>query len=168
MGADTPVRLSERLQEEGARVEAFFRDFPPEKFDDQIYTDGTCWCVRDILAHLSLAEDSMRRLIGNILQGGTGTPEDFDLNAYNERKVAPLKGTHIDGLLDQFHQNRQKTIELVNEMDAADMEKQGRHPFLGITTLAEIIKMIYRHNQIHIREIRHSMNASAGQAQEQG
>jgi hypothetical protein len=31
---------------------------------------------------------------------------------------------------------------------------QGRHPFLGRAPLSEIIKIIYRHNQIHLREIR--------------
>jgi hypothetical protein len=41
-------------------------------------------------------------------------------------------------------------------MQDPDLAKLGRHPFLGITSLEDIIKMVYRHNQIHMREIRRS------------
>jgi hypothetical protein len=34
------------------------------------------------------------------------------------------------------------------------LEKTGRHPFLGVTTLREMIKMIYIHNQTHYRDLR--------------
>jgi hypothetical protein len=46
---------------------------------------------------------------------------------------------------------------MVAEMDNNDLEIQGRHPFLGVAPLSDIIKLIYRHNQIHIREIRKTL-----------
>jgi hypothetical protein len=166
MGADTPVRLAERLIEEGVRVENFFRELPTSELDHSIYTDGSCWSVRDILAHLAQAEDSMLRLVQNILAGGGGSPEDFDLNAYNERKVAPLKGTDLGLLIEKYHANRQATADLVRGLDPEDLNKQGRHPFLGVANLADIIKMFYRHNQIHLREIRHALKADPGPAEQ--
>jgi hypothetical protein len=39
-------------------------------------------------------------------------------------------------------------------LSEADLQKTGRHPFLGETSLAEMIKMVYRHNQIHYRDLR--------------
>jgi hypothetical protein len=162
MGADTPVRLSERLIEEGARLENFFREFPADQLDHPIYTDGTCWSVRDILAHLVQSEDSMLRLLQNILGGGGGSPDDFDLNAYNERKVAPLKGADLQALIEKFHANRLATAGFVRSLSLDDLTKEGRHPFLGVANLVDIIKMFYRHNKIHIREIRHALNSDAG------
>jgi hypothetical protein len=57
-------------------------------------------------------------------------------------------------LIDQFKRLRQETIELVLNMNTSDLEKQGRHPFFGMAALEDIIKLIYRHGQIHLRDIR--------------
>jgi hypothetical protein len=39
-------------------------------------------------------------------------------------------------------------------MQPADLERIGRHPFLGVAPLVEMIKLVYRHNGIHIRDAR--------------
>jgi len=35
-----------------------------------------------------------------------------------------------------------------------DLEKQGRHPFIGMTSIREMIKMLYLHNQLHYRDMK--------------
>jgi hypothetical protein len=30
----------------------------------------------------------------------------------------------------------------------------GRHPFLEVTTIREMVKMLYLHNQIHYRDLK--------------
>ena len=47
----------------------------------------------------------------------------------------------------------------------SDLEKIGRHPFLGQTTLREMIKMVYLHNQIHIRDIKNGIDHQNGSSQ---
>jgi hypothetical protein len=110
--------------------------------------------VRQVLAHFISTEAAIGRLIDNILTGGNGAPEDFDINAYNERKVAALNQVTPPELLLQFNHFRQRNIEVVAKMSQADLARQGRHPFLGKTELVEVIKLLYRHNQIHQRDIR--------------
>jgi hypothetical protein len=110
-----------------------------------------------VLAHFVAAEEGFHRLIIDILNGGSGSPEDFDLDQYNERKVNDLTGIPISNLMQKFSDLRQDTVNLVAEMDSNDLEKQGRHPFLGMAPLSDIVKLIYRHNQIHIREIRKTL-----------
>lgn len=167
MGADTPNRLAERLAAEGARVESFFRELPTERLDATVYSEGAHWTVQQVLVHLALSEDSMKRLVENIIQGGPGSPADFDLNGYNERKVASISSTNFEDLIDLYHRSRQATVALVRSLGEADLELQGRHPFLGVTSLVEIIKMFYLHNQIHLREIRRAFNPpGAGQERE--
>jgi len=47
----------------------------------------------------------------------------------------------------------------VQKMQESDLERKGRHPFLGITTLEEMLKLIYRHTMIHQRDIRRALEA---------
>jgi len=49
---------------------------------------------------------------------------------------------------------RAQMVALVASMSTDDLARQGRHPFLGQATLSEMIKMVYRHNQIHYRDLR--------------
>jgi hypothetical protein len=153
---DTPAHLSERMLSEGHKTLAFFRLLTPEQWDLTIYTEGSEWAVRDVLAHFVAAESGMARLVENILSGGAGTPDDFNLNAYNERKVAGLKGVSTEDLLAQFAALREKSASLALRLNDEDLLKTGRHPWLGVATIAEIMKMMYRHNQIHLRDIRRS------------
>jgi DinB superfamily len=154
--SDTPAHLSERMLSEGQKTLAFFRLLTPEQWGLTIYTEGTQWAVRDVLAHFVAAESGITRLVENILSGGAGTPEDFNLNAYNERKVAGLKGVPTEELLAQFASLREQSAALARGLSEEDLLKTGRHPWLGVAPIADILKMMYRHNQIHQRDIRRS------------
>jgi hypothetical protein len=152
--SDTPAFLSERLLHEGEKSIEFFQSLTPDQLDQTIYTEGTHWTARQVLAHFVFSERSLCRLVENIAAGGAGSPENFDIDGYNERKVKDFENTALPDLVEQFHQNRKKTALVVAKLQVEDLQRQGRHPFLGIVPLAEIIKIIYRHNQIHQREIR--------------
>ena len=151
---DTPDHLAERLREEGNKVRDFFLGIPPQMWDLQVYTDGNQWKVRQVLAHITSTENSMGRLVKNILAGGGGAPEDFDIDAYNERKVLEQKDRPEAELIRLFAESREANTLLTAQLTQEDLARMGRHPFLGIVPLSEIIKMIYRHDQIHLRDLR--------------
>lgn len=157
---DTPLSIAERMSSEGQKTLDFFSTLTPEQLGLTIYTEGSHWSIRDILAHFVSAESGITRLVESILAGGQGTPEDFDLNLYNERKVAGLKEASAVSLLTQFSVLRQRSASLVKGLSQGDLEKTGRHPWLGIATIADILKMMYRHNQIHQRDIRRALSSS--------
>ncbi|MCK4897363.1 MAG: DinB family protein [Anaerolineales bacterium] len=152
--SETPEHLKNRLIKEGQKSLDYFRTFSSDEWDRIIYTEGSCWTVHQVLAHFVAAEDGFHQLIEDILAGGFGTPVDFDINIYNERKVEKLIDISASSLMMRFSKVRRRTVGLVAGMDQSDLAKQGRHPFLGVSSLADIIKLIYRHNQIHIREVR--------------
>lgn len=151
------VHLVERLHTEGEKTVAFFRALEPIDWGKQVYSEGAQWTVQQVLAHLVSAEASVTRLIQHIVDGGPGVPEDFDLNAYNERKVAELEGLGPADLLERFTALREQTAEMVTRLSQADLERIGRHPFLGMARVADIVKLMYRHNQIHQRELRKAL-----------
>jgi len=147
-------RLSKRLIEEGEKTVEFFRTLPPVFLDMELYTDGAHWKVGQIMAHFLATEIGIFALISSILDGNPGTPEDFDLNRYNEKKVTEFCDLTLSVLLDSFIEQRLRNALAVKVFTDKHLQTQGRHPYLGITRIEESIKLLFRHNQIHQRDIR--------------
>jgi hypothetical protein len=162
---DTPEWLAERLRAEGQKTETFFCGLAPSHWGQAVYSEGACWDVRSLLAHFVATESSILRLVKNILDGGPGAPEGFDINAYNERKVGQLQDITVEDLLVKFRENRQETAGLVSQLSLSDLARTGRHPFLGDTAVLEILKLLYRHNQIHQRDIRNVLSPQIGESE---
>jgi hypothetical protein len=152
--ADTPEHLAVRLKEEGEKTLAFFDPLTPDQWTVEVYTDGMTWSVREVLCHIAITEASFGRLLENIIAGGDGSPEDFNIDAYNERKVAQMEGAPLEVLTESYRQARLRNVEIVSNLRLEDLERRGRHPFLGVAPLVDIIKLIYRHNQLHLRDVR--------------
>jgi hypothetical protein len=151
---ETPERLANRLADEGLRSQQFFGALSPAQWERALYTDGMQWTVRQVFAHFVITEVGIRSLMANILTGGDGAPQDFDLNAFNERQVTKWGVIPPDDLLARFGSERQATVEWVRGLAPGDLLKTGRHPWLGVAPLEEMIQLMYRHNQIHQRDIR--------------
>lgn len=156
--ADTPQHLVDRLLAEGEKTHRFFKAIPESGWDLQVYSEGGQWSICQILAHFVVTEASIQKLIKNILDGGEGASPDFDINRYNESHVNRLEGTLPPELLQQFMELRHQTAQMVTQINPDDLKRSGRHPFLGIASIEEIIKLMYRHNQIHQRDIRKRIN----------
>jgi hypothetical protein len=159
--ADTPQSLVERLRTEGEKTVAIFHQLAEEDWERVLYAEGELWTVRQLLAHFVTAEAGFEELIKNICQGGEGVSPDFDLNRYNSRKVSSLKEIQPASLIAMFSEQRARTMALVSGLAEADLPRVGRHPFLGPAPLVDIIKLIYRHNQIHQRDVRRAIDAAA-------
>lgn len=181
---DTPASLAERMHDEGEKTLRFFRLLNPQDWSRAVYTSEetepilasltsggssqevesrdaasiniqpSSWSLHDLLAHFVSAEASFTLLIQNILNGGSGAPEDFDIDRYNLSQVTRLSGASPEALMEEFESCRHRNVGLVAIMHPDDLYRKGRHPFLGIVPLADIIKLIYRHNAIHLRDVR--------------
>ena len=149
--------LCKRLRSSAEKSQAFFQELIPQDWDEQIYTEGASWTIKQIMAHFVMAEGGMARLVARIVETGQGVPEDFDLDSYNEYQAGKLENSTPAELLDEFLSTREETIRMVSQFSADDLEKTGRHPWLGIARVEDIIKLMYRHNQIHQREIREAL-----------
>jgi len=153
----SPKRLAEKLKIEGKKNLEFFRALTPDQWEQQVYSEGASWTVRQVFAHIAEAEKSIPRLITTILEGSPGVPEDFDLDGYNERKVNQLGDISPDELFERFTAHRTATVAMVNKMTPADLEKTGRHPFLGVAPVLEMLKLMVVHINLHQRDIRRAL-----------
>jgi hypothetical protein len=154
---DTPAGISARLLKEGEKTLAFFEVLSNEQLECNVYTDGVSWSVRHVLAHFVSAEIGFLELLSDVLTGGSGAPEGFDINAFNQSSVSALHDLPVNELLDQFCELRRQTASKVDQINPELLDRTARHPFLGVTPFVDIIKLIYRHNQIHLRDVRESL-----------
>ncbi|MDX1437783.1 MAG: DinB family protein [Anaerolineales bacterium] len=151
---DRVQRLTGRLKLQGEKTVALFRGIPDGAWKLEVYSEGASWEVKEVLMHFVSSERGVARLVSQVVAGGAGVPEDFDLDRYNEGRVDRLEGNSPGDLIDMFSEARAATIDLVITFSDADLNRVGRHPFLGLTTVESMIQMMYRHNQIHQRDLR--------------
>lgn len=151
---ETPQSLATRLREEGGRVEQFFNQLSTDQWGIHIYPQQSDWSFHDLLAHFVSAEIGRKDLITNICAGGQGAPLDFEIDKFNQSEVARLAARSNQDLLHQFSQERADLCALVSAMSAQDLERLGNDPYLGEVALVEMIRLTYRHLQIHLRETR--------------
>ena len=132
----------------------FFKSLRPDELSLQVYQDGACWTVKQVLAHFITIERTMHWLFNNILSGGSGSPEDFDVERFNRTQPAKLDGLTVDELIEQFRSVRQDTISIVREMSENDLDREGLHAFHGHGKLERFICWAYEHVRIHEKDIR--------------
>jgi hypothetical protein len=149
---ETSEFLADRLRAEGARVIDFFNTLTMEQWAVIVYQQDNPWTLHVLLAHFVSSEIGRQDLIIDVASGGRGAPPDFDIDRFNQRQVDRLSNKSNSDLLTIFSQERARLIELVRALRQEDIDRIGNDPFLGEVTLAEIIKLTYRHLQIHLRD----------------
>jgi hypothetical protein len=150
--------LADKLKHEGEKIGEYFESLRDEQWAIDVYTEDNVWTVRDIFAHLVTSERAFVKLFESIRQGGVGVTDDFVIDRYNARQQEKTKEVGVQELLQRFKSVREDMVGWVSNIGDSDLEKTGRHPFLGQTTLREMIKMVYLHNQIHYRDIKKVLN----------
>lgn len=157
---DLTDELAASLEAEGIKTVEFFRALAPEQWGHQVYSDGPAWKVHNLLAHFVEVESSIPSVIRSILDGGEGVIEGFDIDRWNARYTTEMSAHDRDYLLAEFSRRRAETVAMVRAMSAADLEKRGRHPALGVTEIKHMLKLMYIHLQGHQRDIRRALKTA--------
>lgn len=150
-----PDLIQKRLRDEGDKLLALFDGLTPEQWQTVLYTDSMTWTIKDVLAHQIAVEREFQFYGRDVLNGGQGAPEGFLIDEFNNRSVAAQADRTPAQLIEDFRAVRQDSIELVALIRPEQFVWKGQHPFFGIITTEEMFKLIYRHNMMHMRDIRH-------------
>lgn len=151
-------RILKRLVEDGQKTQEFFRALSPEELSQQIYHARSGWTVREIIGHLLNAEQGFHRLVEDVAAGGTGAPEGIDIDDFNEEEVGGMDTRDSAALLHDFATARAATINLVSQLPDAVLEREGRHPFFGMTSVEKMLKLITTHAMIHQRDVKRALD----------
>ena len=134
-----------------ATLDALLRDLP----DGWIVANegGETWSPYDVIGHLIHGERTdwvPRARI--IVEYGEGRAFDkFDRSA----QFASSKGRTLASLLDEFATLRRDNIQALSSLGitAADLERRGRHPELGVVTLGQLLATWVAHDLDHVVQI---------------
>jgi uncharacterized damage-inducible protein DinB len=151
--------LAAKLRQDGDRLNAYLGSLQETERTAQVYTEDTVWTVRSVLAHLVSAESGFLELFREIQQGGVGVREGFAIDSFNAAEQIRNRQMTWDELLQSFGKNRTRLVDFVASLTPDDLERVGRHPFLGVTSLREMVKLIYIHAQTHLRDVRRALTA---------
>lgn len=143
-----------KFEEQGEKAIEFIKSIPDEMLDTQLYEDGAQWSIRQTLVHLVESEGSIPRLLQNILAGGEGVPEDFDLDRYNSSQVKRLGELGKDEIIAKLTELRAETIEMVKGFNVDDLHVRGRHPFSGDSNIHDMLRIMLVNSNSHLRDIR--------------
>jgi hypothetical protein len=151
--------LAAKLQAEGEKFIHFATGVADHQWNIEVYTEGEVWTIRAVFTHLLSAERAFVKLFAQIRDGGAGVSEDFSIDRYNAAQQRWTSELSPAGVIDQFRAAREQMVSFVSGLSDPDLERRGRHPFLGIVSLREMVKMIYIHNQTHLRDVRQALQA---------
>ena len=151
--------LADKLKAEGEKFVAIFSGFTEDQWSQEIYTEDTTWTIRNVLAHLVTSERGLIKLFEQIRQGGAGAADDFSIDRYNAAMQERTKELSPAELIEQYRQVRDNSVAWVSALKPDELEIMGRHPFLQMTTIREMIKMLYVHNMTHYRDMKKAIKS---------
>ena len=148
------TELAGKLKSEGEKFLSIFSGLSNDQWNQEVYTEGTTWTIRNVLAHFVTSERGLVKLFEQIRQGGAGAADDFSIDRYNAAQQERTKELSSQELLEQYKQVRDNSVAWVSALREEEFEITGRHPFLQMTTIREMIKMLYIHNMTHYRDMK--------------
>ena len=153
--------LRKRLAAAQAEMEAVFAQ-ADGRWETPVYADGAAWNVRQVAIHLAEAERGLFGQMKSIVETGSSTvPDDFDVDRYNKRSVEKRDTmTGAEALAAQAA-TRADLMAWVETLTAADLEKTGRHPVIGIIPIDMYIRVIARHQKDHTADVAKALGLRA-------
>ena len=137
-----------------------YAELSPEQLQTPVYSEDVQWTVRQVLAHLVTIEKTMHWLFRNMVDGGPGSPDDFDVARFNRTQPQKLDHLSLQQLLQRFRTVREETIAIVAGMADADFDREGWHVFLGRDRLERFIRWAYEHARLHEDDVRKALASS--------
>ena len=151
--------LRKRLSAEGEKTVTFFESLSEIDWNHKVYRAGSGWRVREVLAHFISAERAYQVFLLEVLEGGSGAPDDFDIDRFNEADVPKLDGIQPDQLVESFKSTREKTLGLTVKLSDSDLKLRANHPWFKDQEVGWYLKLIYRHNTMHLQDVRKSLRS---------
>lgn len=160
MSTHSKEQLKATLNETRGELLGWAETLREADWTQPVYSHGEEWTTLDVFRHLTWAEGGMARLIQQIRQGEEGAPPDFDLDRYNARGVEKFADKTPAELLEMMTRNRQWVLEILNDLEPAELALAGRHGSGRILSIAQILDTIAMHEQQHLDEMREALSAN--------
>ncbi len=124
-----------------------------DRWDVQVYTEGSAWTVKQVLLHLMITDKGHNNMMMAIARGENTVPDDFDLDRYNRRSVEKRAEVSPEEARAALTQIAAERAAWLNTIDDNVMLKQGRHGSMRILSIGQILDVVVDHDRSHASDI---------------
>jgi hypothetical protein len=149
--------ISQQLAESRDYLNAVL-DQVGDRWEEQVYSDGLQWSVRQLVNHLADADRGHNFQVMNIAEGKDVIPEDFDIERYNRSVTRKTAEQSAEDARAQLAEARQQLNEWLFALDDSKLDNKGRHPTLRILTVEQILGVMAAHERGHADDIASALN----------
>jgi hypothetical protein len=124
-----------------------------DRWEQQVYSDGLGWTVRQLVNHLTDADRGHMNQAMTYAEGGELVPADFDIERYNAHITRKTAEKSPAQALEELAAQRQQIFEWLDNVDEAKLDLKGRHASLKMMTVEEILRYSAAHEHQHAVEL---------------
>jgi hypothetical protein len=125
-----------------------------ERGDEQIYSDGAQWTVRQLAIHILIADKGHNAMILGAARGESIIPEDYDLERFNKRSVDKSAEMTLEQVEAGLIHTRAELLTWLAEQNDSVLDKQARHATLRIMSISQMLDIMAWHETTHSTDIR--------------
>jgi len=110
------------------------------------------WCVNEVLGHI--IEADRRGFAGRVQV--LIDQENPDLVAWDQQEVARARHDcerDARELVEEFLDQREPGLELLERLSVADLSRSGRHPRVGVLSIGDIVSEWIHHDRNHLKQM---------------
>jgi hypothetical protein len=157
MSADKKTGLKQKLIQARTELETLLTSLTTEQWHTPVISEGDTWTPLDIAAHLVENERGMSIHVHKIRKGQETVPPGFDLTQWNAGLKGRMGNPTPAELLEAMAQNRAKTLEVLESIEAEEWSLTGHHPFRGPITIEQYYETMARHDIGHTNDMRKAL-----------
>ncbi len=118
------------------------------------------WSVIEVVGHLIDIDILMRARIGKIMAANNPTLDPFDVDG--TVRARDYQNKNLIALIHALSEHRAEFIEQIRYLRTEALARTGIHPTRGVTSIADIVTIIVRHDGIHTEQIANNLSAYRG------
>ncbi|MDM8520643.1 DinB family protein [Anaerolineales bacterium HSG6] len=155
--SDKKTTIKQYLSKNKTELVSYLETLTPEQWEQEVFSEGNQWTVRDIITHLVEAETGLSIQIHKIRAGRETLPQGFDLDRWNAGVKKRMGDLTPAQLLQGLEEVRQKTLERLKTIESHEWELSGEHPSFGVVSVEKYYQIIAGHQRQHLIDIQSAL-----------
>ena len=140
-----------------SRCAAFFEGLSGGDWDQQVYLDRIGLEGARPAGPFCLGRENVRRVHRRIVAGRRGRA-----GRLRPQCLQRIRGPSARPAVERrapvgLRRARADSLAIVASLTSGDLDRRGRHPWFGETDLRSVLKLLYRHPMIHLRDARRAL-----------
>lgn len=146
------TKLTEQLNTSRARLNAVLAQIG-ERADEQLYSDGAQWTLRQLAIHLAIADQGLSNIAMQAAEGNQIVPEDYDIERFNQRSVEKRAEMPLSEAIANLAATRTGFLQWLAALDENKLDLETRHPIQVMMPLERFIALMAEHEDGHCADM---------------